>query len=95
MDLVSLETKLALVLEGEGDIQDVLKGLEEIERLDKTGVLGAGTLDCEFWIRMEWVCCRWVGGQADGQCFVIGSTSQPIVSLCLDWTHCSPVIVRL
>lgn len=47
VDLVSLETQLALVLEGEGDIQDVLKGLEEIERLDKTGVLGAGTLDCE------------------------------------------------
>ena len=48
VDSVSLETKLALVLEGETDIVDVLQGLEEVDRLDKTGALGAGKLDCEF-----------------------------------------------
>ena len=36
------------MLEGEGEITEVLKGLEEIDLLEKSGVLGSGDLDGEY-----------------------------------------------
>lgn len=42
--IASIEIKLSLVLDSEGDLRELSKWLEEVEGLDRKGVAGAGDL---------------------------------------------------